>query len=71
MQQAVCVRRKKNKSKKNNDTKKSAAPKIHHEIHSSLATATTSKLRATKHVPRINSYSPVSIYPGFVEIGSV
>ena len=71
MQQAVCVRRKKNKSKKNNDTKKSAAPKIHHEIHSSLATATKTRWRATKHAPRVSPYSPASIDHGFVEIGLV
>ena len=48
-----------------------AAPKTHHEIHSSPATAITSRRRATKHVPRVSSYSPVSIDPGFVEIGLV
>ena len=49
MQQAVCVRRKK-KRKKN--PRNLAAPKTHHEIHSSPATATTSRRRAMKHVPR-------------------
>ena len=32
---------------------------------------TTSRLRATKHVPRISPYSPASIDPGFVDIGLV
>ena len=63
------VQSKKKKRKKN--TKKSAAPKTHNEIHSSPATATTSRGRATKHVPRVSPYSPASIDPGFVEIGLV
>ena len=69
MQQAVCVRRKTNRLKKN--TKKSAAPKTHHEIHSSSATATALRRHAMKHVPRVSQYSPASIDPGFVEIGLV
>ena len=48
-----------------------AASKTHHEIHSSPATATTSRQRVTKHVPRVSPYSPASIDPGFVEIGLV
>ena len=48
-----------------------AAPKTNHEIHSSPATATTSRRHATKHVPRVRPYSPASIDPGFVEIGLV
>ena len=51
--------------------KKSAPPKTHHDIHSSLATVTTSRQRATKHVPRVSPYSPPSIDPGFVEISLV
>ena len=39
--------------------------------NSSPATATTSRRRATKHVPRVSPYSPASIDPGFVEIGLV
>ena len=35
------------------------APKTHNEIHCSLATATTSRRRATKHVPRVSPYSPL------------
>ena len=70
MQQAVCVRRKKNRGGKKN-TKKSTPPKTHHEIHSSPATATTSTRRATKHVTHVSPYSPASIDPGFVEIGFV
>ena len=62
-----CVRRK--KTKKN--TQNSAVPKTHHEIYSSPAIATTSRRRATKHVPRVRPYSPASIDPGFVEIGLV
>ena len=63
------------KKKKNRQKKKArinpAAPKTHHEIHSSPATATTSIRRATKHVPRVSPYSPASTNPGFVEIGLV
>ena len=43
----------------------------HHEIHRTPATATTSKRRATIHVPRVSPYSPASIDPGFEEIGLV
>ena len=43
--------------------------KTHHEILSSPATATTSRRRATKHVPRVTPYSHASIDPRFVEIG--
>ena len=46
-------------------------PRPHHDIHSSPATATISRLRATKHVPRVSPYSPAPIDPGFVEIGFV
>ena len=52
-------------------TRNPAAPKPHHEIHSSPATATTSRRRATKHLPRVSPYSPASIDPGLVEIGLV
>ena len=48
-----------------------AAPKTHHEILSIPATETTSRQRATKHVPRISPYLPGSIDPGCVEIGVV
>ena len=68
MQQAVCVQKKKIEKK---NTEKSAPPKTHHEIHSSPVTATTSRRRATKHVPRDSPYSPASIDPGFVEIDRV
>ena len=68
MQQAVCVRRKKNEQKKQ---KKSARPKTHHEIHSRPATATNSRRRAPKHVPSVSPRSPASMHPGFVEIGLV
>ena len=57
------------KTKKNGkNTKEFAPPKTHHEIYSSPATATTSRRRATKHVPRVSPYSLASIDPGFVEI---
>ena len=69
MQQAVFVRKKKKRKEKN--TKESAAPKTHHEIHSSPATATNSRRRATKHAPRVSPYSPASIDPGFVKIDLV
>ena len=68
MQQAVCVRRKKSKKK---NTKKSAPPKTHHEFHINVTTATISRRRATKHVPRVSPCSLVSIDPGFEEIGLV
>ena len=42
-----------------------------HEVHCSPATATTSRRRATKHVPCVSPNMPVSIDPGFVEIGLV
>ena len=63
--------RSKKKIEKNKNNKKSTPPKTHHDIHSSPATATTSRQRATKHAPRVSSYSPASIDPGFVEIGLV
>ena len=52
-------------------TKKSAPPKTHHDIHSSPATATTSRRRSTRHIPRVSPYTPASIDPGLVEIGLV
>ena len=48
-----------------------AAPKTHHEIHNTPATATTSRRRAMKHVPRVSPCSPASIDPEFVEVGLV
>ena len=63
---AGCVRSKK-KIEKNTIT----PPKTHHEIHSSPATATTSRRLATKHIPRVSPYSLASIDLGFVEIGLV
>ena len=50
---------------------KSATRKTHHEIHQSPSTATNSRRRVTKHVPRVSSYSPAFIDPGLVEIGLV
>ena len=67
MRQAVSVRKKMKKKK----TRNPAAPKTHHEIHSSPATASNSRRHARKHVPRVSPYSPASIDPGFVEIGLV
>ena len=65
----MCSKIKKYREKLN--TKINAAPKTHHETHSSPATATTSTRRATKHVPRVSPYSPASMDPGFVEIALV
>ena len=67
MQQDVCNRSKENeKNQKRNPT----TPKTHHEIRSIPAAATTSRRRATKHVPRVTPYSHASsIDPGFVEVG--
>ena len=59
------------KKKRKTKTRNPVAPKTHHEIHSSPATATTSRRRATKPVPRVSSYSPASRDPGFVDIGLV
>ena len=59
------------KTKKRKKKRNPAAPKTHHEIHISPATATTSRRRETKHVQRLSPYSPASIDPGFVEIGLV
>ena len=60
-----------NKKKRKQKTRNPVAPKIHHEIHSSPATVTTSRRRATKRVPRVRPYSHASIDPGFVEIDLV
>ena len=51
--------------------KKFAPLKPHHEIHSRPATATTSRRRATKYVPRVSPYSLASTDSGCVEIGVV
>ena len=56
------------KMQKSWKTRNPAAPKTHHETHSSPATATPGR-RVTKHVPR--QYSRASIDPGFVGIGLV
>ena len=63
--------RSKKKNRKKYKYVKIRPPKTHHEIHSSSATATTSKRQATKHLPRVSPYSPASVDPGFVEIGFV
>ena len=63
--------RSKKKTRKKKHGKIRPPPKTHHEIHSSPATATTSRRRAAKHVPRVSPYSPASVDPGFVEIGLV
>ena len=65
------VRSKKKRKPNKKHTKKNAPPKTHHVIHSNPATATTSRRRTTKHVPRVSPYSPDSIDPGFVEIDLV
>ena len=61
------VRLKKRKTKKKREIK-SAEPKTHHKIHSRPKTTTTSRRRATNHVPRVGPYSHASIDPGLVEI---
>ena len=59
------IRRNKNEKKQ----KKSASPKTYHEARSRPATATNSRRRASKHVPRGSPYSRASsIDAGFVEI---
>ena len=65
------VRSKKKKTEKKNTKKIPPHPKHTTEyIHSSPATATTSRRRAPKHVPRVSPYSySSSIDPGFVEMG--
>ena len=59
------------KKKRKNETRNPAALKTRHEIHSSPVTATTSRRRATKHVPRVSPYLPASIDLKFVEISLV
>ena len=72
MQQAVCVQKKKKKEKrKKKHGKRSVPPKTHHEIHSSPATASSSRRHAMKHVTHVSPYSPESKYTGFVQIGLV
>ena len=58
------------KNKRNKSRRTQKTPR-NHEIHSSRATATTSRRRATKDVPRVSPYSQASIDPGFVEIDHV
>ena len=58
---------KKTKKQKKKQRKNRPA-QMHHDIHSSPATPTTSRRRATKHIPRISPYSPAYRDPGFVEI---
>ena len=53
------------------NTSKYAPPKAHHDIYSILATATTSKRCAMKHVQRVSPCSIACTHPGFVEIGLV
>ena len=65
------VRSQEKKDRKKNHDEKSSPPKKHHENHISPATATTSRQRATRRVPRVSPYTPASIDPGFVGIGLV
>ena len=61
------VNKTKTKNTKSHKTLKKHTTKC---IHSSPATATTSRRRAVKHVPFVSPYShSSSIDPGFVEIG--
>ena len=46
------------------------SPTHNHQNHSSPATATTSKRRATKQAPRASPSSPASVDTVFVEIGN-
>ena len=60
------------KKKSGKKTRKNpVAPKTHLEIHRNPATATTSRRRATKHIPCVSPYSLASIDSGFVAIGLV
>ena len=59
------------KTKTHTRTETFAPPKTQIKIHSSPATATTSRRRPKKHVPRVTRFSPASIDPGFMEIGLV
>ena len=59
------------KKSKKTKTIKIHPAQTHRHIHSSPATATNSRRRAMRHVPRISPYSPASIGPGFAEIGLV
>ena len=65
------VSSKKQKHENKKTRKNPCALKTHHEIHSSPLTATTSRRRATKHIPRVSPYSHASIDLGFVEIAVV
>ena len=64
------MRSKKKKSRKKN-TKKSRPTENTPRNPHQAATATISRQRATKRVPRVSPYSPASIDPEFVEIGLV
>ena len=64
MQQAVCVRGNLIPGEKNEKNR-------HHEIHSSSATATSSRRLDKKFVPRVSPYSRASAEPEFVEIGLI
>ena len=64
---AFDVEKQKNKTKCHQTLKKHTTK----HIHSSPATATTSRRRATRHIPRGSPYTPASIDPGFVELGLV
>ena len=65
-----CVFEEKTKLKKKQYKSRSTenAPR---KPYNSPATATNSRRRATKHLPRVSPYSLASIDPGFVEIGLV
>ena len=53
-------------------TEKTITPqKTHHETHIRPASATNSRRRVKKHVPRVSPYSPTSTDTGFVEVGLV
>ena len=58
-------------SKEKKDTENLAAPKTHHDMYDSAVAATTSRHRATKHVPCVRPYVPASMDPEVVEIDLV
>ena len=56
--------RSKEKQTNKKKTRNPAAPKTQRGIHSSPATAITSRRRATKHVPLVSAYTLASVDPG-------
>ena len=67
MQQAVCVRKKKEEKKNEKSHRTQNTPRNSQQLgdRDHLETA------FDEHVPRVRPHSPASIDPGFVEIGLV